>query len=81
MRQAFLTLYDYGAGGVWAYVRAQSAEEIRAKFRDVTVYSDPPAWMTDAHRQSIEARGVYDIETVETQHPTFAQLLRKPSDE
>ena len=81
MRRAFLTLYDYEAGGVWAYIRAHSAGEIRAKFRDVTVYDDPPAWMAETHRQSIEAKGVYDVETVETQHPTFAQLLRRSSDE
>ncbi len=77
MRRAFLTLYDYGTGGVWASIRAGSADDIRARFRDISVYDDPPAWMTDTHRASIEASGVYDVATVETEHPTFAQLLRE----
>ena len=76
MRRAFLTLYDYGTGGVWAYIRADSADDIMAKFRDVTVYDNPPDWMTEAQRSSIEARGAYEVESIETQHPTFAELLR-----
>jgi hypothetical protein len=78
MRRAFLTLYDYDTGGVWAYIRAYSPDEIRTKFRDVTVYDEAPVWMTEQERRSIEERGGYDVETVERDHPTFELLLRAP---
>jgi len=77
MKRPFLTLYDYETGGVWAYIYAESPEEIHSKFRDLTVYESPPKWMSDTERQDIESRSSFDLETVETQHPTFAGLLRK----
>ncbi len=76
MRRAFLTVYDYGMGGIWAYIRAESPGDIRTKFRDVVVYDEPPAWMTETDRKSIEETDLYDVETVEKEHPTFKRLLR-----
>ena len=32
MRRSFLVLYDYGQGGVWAYLLADSAEQIQTRF-------------------------------------------------
>jgi hypothetical protein len=76
----FLVVYDYGQGGIWAYLRADSPDEIHSKFRDLTVYQSPPKWMSEAERQDIETRSSFDLETVETQHPTFAGLLRKATE-
>jgi hypothetical protein len=69
-------LYDYGMGGVWTYIRARTANEINAKFLDISVYDAPPEWMTEALRQTIEGWGIFDVETVETEKPAFACLLR-----
>lgn len=77
MRRPFLTLYDYGTGGIWAYISAETPDDILAKFRDVVVYESPPEWMTEGRRREIEAAHSYAIETVEDQHPTFAGLLRE----
>jgi hypothetical protein len=77
LKHAFLVAHDYGTGGIWAYIRANSADEIHAKFRDLKVLDEPPGWMTEAKRQDIETRSSFDVETVEAQHPTFASLLRE----
>jgi hypothetical protein len=43
--QEFLVCYDYGTGGLWAYVWASSVESIRVRFPELTVYeSEPPFW-------------------------------------
>jgi Trk K+ transport system NAD-binding subunit len=76
MTQTFLIAHDYGMGGVWAYVRAASPDEIQARFLEVTVYESPPEWMDEALRARIEARGVWDVETLEQHRPAFARLLR-----
>ena len=39
---AFLACYDYGQGGIWLYVDAESASDIGAKYRDLTVFESPP---------------------------------------
>ncbi len=47
MPQRFLTVYDYGSGGVWQYFTAPSAEEIRAKYPALTVVPTIPAWLEE----------------------------------
>jgi hypothetical protein len=78
MKRPWLTLYDYGTGGVWSYLLAESPEQIHAKFRDLTVYREPPVWMTDAQRTLIEANSTYDVDTAELEDRTFlARLARR----
>ena len=45
----FLVSYDYGMGGLWAIVRADSAEAIAERYPELTVVESRPAWMTDEH--------------------------------
>ena len=40
----FLSCYDYGTGGLWWWIEAESADAIHAEFRDLTVFDKPPAW-------------------------------------
>jgi hypothetical protein len=44
MKRPFLVVYDYGTGGVWAYVWAESEEQILSRF-DVDVISEVPDWL------------------------------------
>ena len=44
--QQFLVCHDYDTGGLWWRITATSAAQIEAKFRDVTVFEQPPAWWT-----------------------------------
>ena len=71
MSRAYLVFYDYGTGGVWSYLRADSAAQIHEKFRDLSVYEQPPEWMTEAERQEIESTASYDVGTAESGRPRF----------
>jgi hypothetical protein len=47
MRQRpYLVAYDYGAGGVWAYVVAPSREAISQLYPELTIFDVPPPWWT-----------------------------------
>jgi len=45
----FLTAFDYGQGGLWAFVIADSADAIRQEYPELEVIPVPPPWM-DAER-------------------------------
>jgi hypothetical protein len=32
MKREYLVLYDYGMGGVWAYLTAENEDQIRERF-------------------------------------------------
>ena len=44
-----LVLYEYGQGGVWAYVWAESQTEIKRLYPELSVVSQLPEWAQD-HR-------------------------------
>ncbi|MBI5288922.1 MAG: hypothetical protein HY873_08110 [Chloroflexi bacterium] len=46
MKQPYLTVYDYGMGGVWTYVLAESREQIEARLPDLDLVAEAPGWMT-----------------------------------
>ena len=59
----FLCVYDYGMGGVWMTINAQSANEIEDKFADVKVVTDRPDWMTDDEYKRIARESAHDIDS------------------
>ena len=63
MRQRFLTVYDYGMGGRWQYITADSAEQIRAKYPGLTVFLEPPPWWKDRPLKNLET---YDVDAEPT---------------
>ena len=48
----FFVAYEYGSGAAWAFVKAETADEVVAEFPELDVYETPPAWMTieDLHQ-------------------------------
>ena len=44
MKRPYLVVYDYGTGGLWAYIWAESEEQITSRL-DVEVVPEPPAWL------------------------------------
>ena len=42
----FYVAYEYGSGAAWAFVRAETAEEVVAELPELDVYDTPPSWMT-----------------------------------
>lgn len=75
MKREFLTLYDYGQGGVWTLLLASSEEEITAKYPELKVATKPPGNMSQEEFDRIRAnRSPVDID--DTDHP-FLSSLRK----
>lgn len=53
MKRPFLVAYDYGMGGLWAYVWAESEGQINDKL-DVEVVRELPEWLLD-HNPGVES--------------------------
>jgi hypothetical protein len=45
MKSEYLTLYDYGQGGVWAVIAAQSKDDILKRFPELVLVEQRPAWL------------------------------------
>ncbi len=48
----FYVAYEYGSGAAWAFVKADTADEVVAEVPELDVYDTPPEWMTveDMHQ-------------------------------
>ena len=55
MPSRYLVVYDYGMGGLWAYVIASSATEILDAFPELEVVHEQPEWMDDAEHGRLDA--------------------------
>ncbi len=64
MRKEFLVLYDYRKGGVWAYLMAESADQIEQMFPELKVVTDHPAWLTEDEERKLRARMTIDIDDI-----------------
>ena len=43
----FLVCYDYGMGGLWGILIAESAAAITAEYPELVLVHERPTWMTD----------------------------------
>jgi hypothetical protein len=62
MKTAHLVTYDYGAGGVWAIMKAENAAAIVRRYPRLKVVNDRPNWMTDAEFEHIQRTASYDLD-------------------
>jgi hypothetical protein len=47
MKRSFVAVYDYGMGGVWLMIEAESAEQIQERYPRLSVVSEgDPDWIT-----------------------------------
>lgn len=74
-RQRFLVVYDYGQGGVWAFIWAQSADAIRERFRGLEVVNTMPSWLTGDELARTEQTMTFDIDEVKPDD-WIARMLR-----
>ena len=72
----FLVLYDYGQGGVWAYLLADSPRYIATHFPQLQIHDKPPAWMKASDLARIGATMTIDAE--DWKHPFLSALAPKP---
>ena len=73
MKQKFLVNYEYGMGGVWALVMANSEEQISERFPELTVVHDRPAWLTEDEARRIEETLTMDIDDADA--PVLKELI------
>jgi hypothetical protein len=62
MKTTFLVVYDYGQGGLWAFIRAESADAIRQAYPELEVLKSTPDWMSPEIKSEIEASNTYDLD-------------------
>lgn len=74
-KQRFLVVYDYGQGGVWAFVWAPSTERIHETFRDLKVVESAPAWLAGDQLAVVEQEMTFDVDDVKPDD-WIARLLR-----
>lgn len=67
MREEFLVVYDYGTGGAWAYLLADTAAQIRDRFPELRVVNERPGWLTEEEEQHLRGRMTIDIDDVGNQ--------------
>jgi hypothetical protein len=61
----FLVLYDCGQGGLWAIVRADSADQVRQRWPQLEVFDRRPAAMDDRLYVEIRGRGIRGLEATD----------------
>jgi hypothetical protein len=61
-RREFFVLYDYGQGGLWEILRAESAEQVRRKYPGLEVFEGRPPMLDDATVSNIRRAGIRDID-------------------
>lgn len=73
-KRDFLVVYDYGQGGVWAFLTARSRSEIERRFPELRVFERAPDWMSKSDLERIRAKMSFDLD-----RPTgwFATFLRE----
>ena len=61
-RKEFAALYDYGQGGLWVIIRAESAAQIRRKYPQLKVFDGKPSMLDEETLALIRRNRVQDID-------------------
>jgi hypothetical protein len=61
-KRTFLVVYDYGQGGLWAFVDASSPAEIENRFSALQVISHRQHWFTPDEQRLIAESDHYNID-------------------
>lgn len=74
MSREFLVAYDYETGGAWAFLLADSEEQIRELFPEFRIVTHRPSWLSDEEERLTRERMTIDVTDVN--HPFLAALIR-----
>jgi hypothetical protein len=61
-KREFFAVDDYGQGGVWLVIRAESADAIKAKYPELDVFDEPPTFLTSQAVERARAKRCHDLE-------------------
>ena len=73
MKRPYLVCHDYGAGGSWAFMLAESAEDIKRRYPRLVVVTARPSWLNEALEDRLRSTMTIDIE--DGSHPFVLALL------
>ena len=62
MKTRYLVCYDYGQGGVWAFVSAPSEAAILRKYPELQISKGREEWMTDEWLSQVAPTRSYDLD-------------------
>lgn len=79
MKRRFLAVDDYGMGGIWMVIAAESQQQIADKYPELTVFADPPDFLSDAEISSIERELRFDIDDEPRDY--LARVVERRADE
>jgi len=74
-RRRYLVLHDYGQGGVWAYINADSRSDIARAYPQLEIYDKPPEFLYEADLMRIAATMTIDL--ADREHPFLRELRRE----
>ena len=57
----YFVLYDYGQGGLWAVIYAESAQRIKDRYPQLQVFDHPPETLSSDLIADIRRTSVFDI--------------------
>ena len=61
-RRDFMVLYDYGQGGLWAIIRADTVEQVRQRYPQLQVFEERPAFLDDELLDRIREQCSCDVD-------------------
>ncbi|WP_341910167.1 hypothetical protein [Ferrovibrio terrae] len=59
--KSFLVAYDFGTGGLWAILNAESKDQITKRFPDLTILEQRPDSMSETDYGRITAQETYAL--------------------
>jgi hypothetical protein len=62
MKMKYLAVYDYGMGGIWTVISANSKGDIAEKYPMLEAVDAPPSWMSTVEYDRIAATRSFDID-------------------
>jgi hypothetical protein len=74
MKQKFLTAYDYGTGGIWMIILANSEAIVKEQFPFLTIVDKQPSWMSKNQYINLQKTSIFDAD--EEPHGVLAQIIK-----
>lgn len=62
VRQEFLVAFDYGQGGLWAFMTADSEDQIRARYPGLVIVTDRPDWLHGELERRLRETASLDVD-------------------
>jgi hypothetical protein len=75
-KRPFLVAYDYGMGGLWAFMLAESPDDITRRFPTLVIVTERPSWMDDGEEDNLRSTMTVDID--DEDHPFVRALPGRP---